>query len=161
VLKDFDKVMPKIDKLANERAKVLQESYERLRKTIKGKQVSIEPMLPADVLSVSIIVPQPRDNQHPISKTEEAKPDNKLNSFIKESYAQKATNANLNKPLSYDYKVWIRLSDWVKETMMINTFWVDFALEISNKLQSGSKLSDKEKTDMKKCWEQAVKKGFR
>jgi hypothetical protein len=62
----------------------------------------------------------------------------------------------LNKPLSYDYKVWIRLSDWVKETMRINTLWVDFALTISNKLKSGSKLLDKEKTDMKKCWTQAL-----
>jgi hypothetical protein len=87
VLKGFDKVIPKIDELANERAKVLQESYERLRKTIKGKQVSIEPMLPADVLSLSIIVPQPGDNQHPISKREEASPDNKLHSPVQESYA--------------------------------------------------------------------------
>ncbi|MBM4147297.1 MAG: hypothetical protein FJ240_13665 [Nitrospira sp.] len=59
VIKDFDKIMPKIDALANERASALQQSYERVRKTIKGKQVAIEPMLPADVLSVSIIVPQP------------------------------------------------------------------------------------------------------
>lgn len=53
-----------------------------------------------------------------------------------------------------------RLAKWRKETMSINTFWADFALTISNKLKNNSKLSDKEKTDMKKCREQAVKKGF-
>lgn len=60
VLKDFEKVRPKIDALAYERAKALHQSYERLRKTIKGAQVSVEPLLPMDVLSLSIIVPQPR-----------------------------------------------------------------------------------------------------
>ncbi len=59
LLKDFNKIIPKIDEFAKGRASVLQQSYERVRKTIKGKQVSIEPMLPADVLSVSVIVPQP------------------------------------------------------------------------------------------------------
>jgi superfamily II DNA or RNA helicase len=84
VLKDFNKVMPKIDELAKERAKVLQQSYKRLRKTIKGKQISIEPMLPADVLSLSIIVPQPGDNGYPKSTTKEGRPDNKLNSPAQE-----------------------------------------------------------------------------
>ena len=37
---------------------------------------------------------------------------------------------------------------------------ITFALDISNKLKTRSKLSDKEKTNMGKCWEQAVKKGF-
>lgn len=59
VLQDFNKVMPKIDALAHERSSALQQSYERVRKTIKGKQVSIEALLPPDVLSVSIIVPEP------------------------------------------------------------------------------------------------------
>ncbi len=59
VLRDFNGVIPKIDTLANERASALQQSYERVRKTIKGKQTSIAPMLPADVLTISIIVPQP------------------------------------------------------------------------------------------------------
>ncbi len=65
VLRDFYKVMPQIDALANERASTLQQSYERVRKTIKGKQISIEPILPADILSVSIIVPQPEASQNP------------------------------------------------------------------------------------------------
>jgi len=45
--------------------------------------------------------------------------------------------------------------------MSINTFWADFALTISNKLKRGSKLTDKEKSDMRKCWRQAVKNGFK
>ncbi len=60
-----------------------------------------------------------------------------------------------------DYKTWLALSQWAKETMSINTFWINFAHDISNKLKNGTKLSEKEKTDMKKCWGQAVKKGFR
>lgn len=59
-----------------------------------------------------------------------------------------------------DWKIWLALSKWVKERMSINVFWGDFALDISNKLKTSSKISDKEKSDMKKCWKQAVKKGF-
>lgn len=44
--------------------------------------------------------------------------------------------------------------------MGINTFWINFALDVSIKLKNGTKLSEKETTDMKKCWGQAAKKGF-
>jgi hypothetical protein len=60
VLKDFNKAKYKIDALAKERANTLLQSYERLRKTIKSGQVTVEPLLPMDVLTLSIIVPQPK-----------------------------------------------------------------------------------------------------
>lgn len=59
ILKDFDNLKQKIKKLAENRANDLMQSYGRLRKTIKVGQVSVEPLFPADVLSLSIIVPQP------------------------------------------------------------------------------------------------------
>jgi phosphoheptose isomerase len=60
ILSNFDKVRPQINSLAENRAKDLQESYDRLRKTIKVNRTMITPLLPADVLSISIIVPQPK-----------------------------------------------------------------------------------------------------
>ena len=39
-------------------------------------------------------------------------------------------------------KTWLALSKWAKETMSINTFWINFALDISIKLKNGSKLSE-------------------
>jgi hypothetical protein len=42
----------RIDALADERANALLQSYERLRKTIKGGQVSIKPLVPLDMLSI-------------------------------------------------------------------------------------------------------------
>jgi hypothetical protein len=59
ILKDFDLVMPMLDSLAYERAGALKESYERLRKTIKGRQTTVEPLLPLDVLTMSIVLPKP------------------------------------------------------------------------------------------------------
>ena len=58
-LKDFDRVKPGLDSLANERAGALKESYERLRKTIKGRQTKVEPLLPLDVLTMSVVLPRP------------------------------------------------------------------------------------------------------
>lgn len=60
ILKDFDAVRQKLDNIADNRADTLLQSYERLRKTIKSGQVSVVPLLPVDVLSLSIIVPQPK-----------------------------------------------------------------------------------------------------
>jgi Eco57I restriction-modification methylase len=60
-----------------------------------------------------------------------------------------------------DYETWLRLSLWVKDTMKIYTGWADFSLSISKRLKSGATLSDKEKADMKKCWDQAIKRGFK
>ncbi|HWR57946.1 MAG TPA: helicase-related protein [Thermodesulfovibrionales bacterium] len=60
-LKDLDRVKTGLDSLAYERAGALKESYERLRKTIKGRQTTVEPLLPLDVLTMSVVVPQPKN----------------------------------------------------------------------------------------------------
>lgn len=59
ILKDIERVRPRLDSLAYERAGALRESYERLRKTIKGRQTIVEPLLPLDILTMSILLPQP------------------------------------------------------------------------------------------------------
>ena len=60
ILNDFDKIRHKVDNVAENRTEDIFNSYERLRKTIKGSHVSIEALLPVDVLSLNIIVPQPK-----------------------------------------------------------------------------------------------------
>ncbi|MGO9952122.1 MAG: Eco57I restriction-modification methylase domain-containing protein [Dissulfurispiraceae bacterium] len=60
-----------------------------------------------------------------------------------------------------DHQTWMRLSKWVKDEMKVYTGWADFALIISNKLKSGANISDKERADMNKCWQQAIKSDFR
>lgn len=60
-----------------------------------------------------------------------------------------------------DWQTWLALSQWAKQTTSINTFWGDFALEISNILKAGKQPTDKQKENMKKCWNVAVKKGFK
>jgi predicted helicase len=89
----------------------------------------------------------------PIQKVAEKKPEHYT--------AKSSTIISKQVPSSKnDWQTWLELSKWVKETMSINTFWINFAQDISHKLKQGARLTDKEKTDMKKCWEQAVKKGF-
>lgn len=63
--------------------------------------------------------------------------------------------------LKGDWQTWLALSQWAKEKGQINTFWSDFAREISDSLKTGRKLTEKQKEEMEKCWKQAVKKGFR
>jgi hypothetical protein len=64
-------------------------------------------------------------------------------------------------PLKKDWRTWLSLSQWSQETMRINSYWINFAHEISKNLKEGKSLTDKQKEDMGKCWEQAVKKGFK
>ncbi|MFH1703082.1 MAG: AAA domain-containing protein [Nitrospirota bacterium] len=64
-------------------------------------------------------------------------------------------------PISNNWKVWLALSQWSKDTMTINNYWIDFALEISNCLKTGKRLTNRQKEDMAKCWRQALKKGFK
>jgi len=59
VLKHFELITDKIEKIATERARGLLESHKKLRKAVKAGKVSIEPLLPVDVLSVSVILPEP------------------------------------------------------------------------------------------------------
>ena len=63
-------------------------------------------------------------------------------------------------PLKKDWKTWFALSQWAKQTTSINTFWGGFALEIVKALKEGKQLTDKQKIDMVKCWNQAIKNGF-
>lgn len=60
ILDNINSIEEKLNQLAKERAEVLYQSYERVRKTIKGTRVLVEPMLPVDILSVSVIIPQPK-----------------------------------------------------------------------------------------------------
>jgi hypothetical protein len=60
ILKDFDQIITKTRPKIDERAEELRSSYERLRKAIKGHRINVEPLFPPDVLSVSVVLPQPR-----------------------------------------------------------------------------------------------------
>lgn len=60
VLNHMDKIQGELRVLVEKRASSLAESYERLRKTIKIAKVQVSPILPPDILSISIIVPQPK-----------------------------------------------------------------------------------------------------
>jgi hypothetical protein len=60
VLRNFEAVTKKTYSLVEQSAGDLRESHERLRKTIKGHRISVEPLFPPDVLSVSVILPQPK-----------------------------------------------------------------------------------------------------
>jgi hypothetical protein len=63
-------------------------------------------------------------------------------------------------PLKKDWRTWFALSQWAKQTTSINTYWGDFAMEISNIIKAGKQLSSKQKENMDKFWKQAVKNGF-
>jgi hypothetical protein len=60
ILNNMDKIQSELNLLVEKRAGSLAESYERLRKTIKIAKVQVSPVLPPDILSISVIVPQPR-----------------------------------------------------------------------------------------------------
>ncbi|MBN1367973.1 MAG: DEAD/DEAH box helicase [Dehalococcoidales bacterium] len=60
VLNGFSKIKPELNALVEKRSASLAESYEHLRKTIKTGKVQVSPILPPDVLTVSIIVPVPK-----------------------------------------------------------------------------------------------------
>ncbi len=62
--------------------------------------------------------------------------------------------------LKRDSNTWLALSQWVEETMRMNSYWINFAHEISKSLKEEKQLTDKQKEDMGKCWRQAIKKGF-
>jgi hypothetical protein len=58
-LRGFDALKEPIRKLAETRATELEQSYARVRSVIKSKRASITPVLPADILALLVIVPQP------------------------------------------------------------------------------------------------------
>ena len=47
-----------LENLAAKQALLIQESYDRVRKTIKNKKVTVKPILPPDILSILILLPQ-------------------------------------------------------------------------------------------------------
>lgn len=63
-------------------------------------------------------------------------------------------------PLKKDWRTWLALSQWAKETMRINSYWINFAHELGKSLKEGKQLTDKQKEDMGKCWQKAINKGF-
>jgi len=61
ILNDFELTKQKLEKIAEDQAQEIMQSYERVRKAIKGKKASVKPLLPGDILAISIILPQPGD----------------------------------------------------------------------------------------------------
>jgi hypothetical protein len=60
VLGNLERIKPEFNALVEKRATYLAESYERLRKTIRTGKFQVSPILPPDILTISIIVPQPK-----------------------------------------------------------------------------------------------------
>ncbi|MFC1555023.1 helicase-related protein [candidate division KSB1 bacterium] len=59
-MQNFSNLVRKLDVIGKNRADYHQESYDRIRKTIKGQKISIEPLFPADILSLTVVVPSPK-----------------------------------------------------------------------------------------------------
>lgn len=60
VLDGLDKMQERFLKLTEERAQDLLESHMKLRKAIKGGQITVKPIAPIDILTVSVVLPQPQ-----------------------------------------------------------------------------------------------------
>jgi len=60
VLAHADHIRMKTRGLLEERAKQLLESHERLRKTIKMRRMTVKPLFPPDMVSISILLPTPK-----------------------------------------------------------------------------------------------------
>jgi len=58
ILEQFNSLGNKIEELAKEESEKIKESYDRVRKAIKGEKITVTPLLPADVLSISILLPE-------------------------------------------------------------------------------------------------------
>lgn len=59
-LKNNGSVDQNVSELANARSAEILDSFKRLRKALKADKVEIEPLLPGDVLAVSVLVPEIR-----------------------------------------------------------------------------------------------------
>ena len=59
ILSSFEVVEAVVSREAGREAQKPQESYDRVRKAVKGEKLLVEPILPADVLSISIMLPLP------------------------------------------------------------------------------------------------------
>lgn len=60
-----------------------------------------------------------------------------------------------------EHSAWLALYQWIKDEMKICFTWADLALAASNALKNNIELTDKQNISMRKCWKQAVKKGFK
>ena len=61
ILAQFNCLGSKIEELAKGESEKIKESYGRVRKAIKGEIIKVAPILPADVLSISILLPEISD----------------------------------------------------------------------------------------------------
>ena len=59
ILSEMPKINSKLEQIVEGRADELKESHTRLRKAIKMGSVTVSPLFPVDILSVSIVIPQP------------------------------------------------------------------------------------------------------
>ncbi len=76
--------------------------------------------------------------------------------------ATKQTTAAKKPPFpKNNWKVWLNVAKWIKETKCLNSYWIDFGHTISTAIKNHRTLNDKQVTEMKKLWDMAVKKGFR
>ena len=62
LLSEMPTIISKLIKVVDERAVELKDSHTRLSKAIKIGSVTVSPLFPMDILSVSIIIPQPNEN---------------------------------------------------------------------------------------------------
>jgi hypothetical protein len=60
VLKRLDSMQPDIERLAREKALQLADSHERVTEAAGLRKVKVEPLLPVDILALSVILPRPR-----------------------------------------------------------------------------------------------------
>jgi superfamily II DNA or RNA helicase len=58
-LRNYTGIEVDLASLALDRAQKLSASHERLRKAVKGQKVSVEPLLPVDVLGIMVVLPEP------------------------------------------------------------------------------------------------------
>ncbi len=60
ILVHLDRVMEKTKPLLKKRSKEIQESHERLRRTIKMQRVLVQPLFPPDLVTISLFLPEPK-----------------------------------------------------------------------------------------------------
>ena len=60
ILTRLDHITSKTKALLDERSRRLQESHERLRKTIKMQRIIVKPLFPPDMVSISMLLPSPK-----------------------------------------------------------------------------------------------------
>jgi len=113
-------------------------------------------MKPAPTEAIQSIIPASEARRESVIKKDSGQAGMTNSNTIGSTSSKKPGMTKLDKN---DWKTWAALSVWAK-TAPVNTYWIDFASTISNKIKKGSKLSAKDRADMEKSWKQAVKNGF-